>query len=377
MFFYAQHLLGTGHLKRSLLLTEAMRRSGYDAYLVSGGLPTPDLPLDDHVIQLPAARALDQSFRELVDERGGPIDNAWKVERRRQLLHQYQRLRPDIVVIESYPFGRRQFRFELIPLLDIIQAVTPKPLVVCSVRDVIQARPTKRIRETVEILRHYFDLVVIHGDPDFIRFEESFPAMDEIRHLAHYTGYVAAPAYHGGDAGTGEVVVSAGGGAVSAALLETAVKARRLSRTKSSNWRILVGQNATAGEFSRLRGEVEEGLMVERNRPDFPVLLRNCLLSVSQAGYNTVVDLLRAGARSVVVPFEGDGETEQAHRARRLQQWGMAQLVHEHDLSPASLAQAIDRAADSKPTRCSLDLEGADKTARLLTKFWQQMRQAR
>ena len=43
-------------------------------------------------------------------------------------------------MIEAFPFGRRQMRFELLPLLDAIAAMTPKPLLVTSVRDILQER---------------------------------------------------------------------------------------------------------------------------------------------------------------------------------------------------------------------------------------------
>ena len=50
----------------------------------------------------------------------------------------------------------------------------------------------------------------------------------------------------------------------------------------------------------------------ERVRDDFTTLLRNCAVSVSQAGYNTTLEILDAGARAVLVPFAGGAETEQA-----------------------------------------------------------------
>ena len=126
MFFYVQHLLGTGHIKRAALLTDAMRTRGMDVHMVSGGIITPDLLNVSAEIQLPALRANDQSFSTLVDESGKEVDAAWKDERCRILLGHYKRLEPEIVVIETFPFGRRKFRFELMPLLHEIHRSTPK-----------------------------------------------------------------------------------------------------------------------------------------------------------------------------------------------------------------------------------------------------------
>ena len=52
----------------------------------------------------------------------------------------------------------------------------------------------------------------------------------------------------------------------------------------------------------------------EARRADFRALLRNATLSISQAGYNTVVDTLCWADRAVLVPFGTDRETEQTDR---------------------------------------------------------------
>ncbi len=99
------------------MLIDAMRHLGMDVHLLNGGIQTPDTPKGDHVVQLPAMRALDEQFAVLVDADDKEIDTHWKVNRCRILLEQFRRLKPDIVIIESFPFGRRQLRFELIPWL--------------------------------------------------------------------------------------------------------------------------------------------------------------------------------------------------------------------------------------------------------------------
>ena len=39
VFFYVQHLLGIGHLRRAATLARAMAAGGFDVLLVSGGAP--------------------------------------------------------------------------------------------------------------------------------------------------------------------------------------------------------------------------------------------------------------------------------------------------------------------------------------------------
>ena len=91
-------------------------------------------------------------------------------------------------------------------------------------------------------------------------------------------------------------------------------------------------------------------MVLDRHRDDFDALFAKSLLSVSQAGYNTVVEGLRLGKPMVLVPFETATETEQRIRAERLADLGLAEVVWESELTPSSLARAID-AAYRRPTR--------------------------
>jgi len=372
VFFYVQHLLGTGHLRRSALLADAMHKMSMEVHVISGGRSGGEMPGDVATVQLPPLRAKDPSFSALVDESGAEPGPEWLSGRRRLLLDQYRALAPDVVVIESFPFGRRKLRFELIPLLEEIHRTNPRPLVACSVRDIVQARKPARMSETVDLLLERFDHVLVHGDPGFVRLEESFAAANRIAHQIHYSGYVASPpSPTHAKTGREEVLVSGGGGAVSARLLATAIEAHAISRHSAALWRILAGPNIDDGVFETLRSMASHGVRVERNRADFTTLLRNCSVSISQCGYNTALDLIQAGARSIVVPFEGEGETEQLLRARKLEECSLVEVVTEKELSPEVLAAAIDRRASGpRPSEPDLDLDGAAASARFLLDTW-------
>jgi len=109
---------------------------------------------------------------------------------------------------------------------------------------------------------------------------------------------------------------------------------------------------------------------VERSRSDFPALLRSSSLSVSQAGYNTLMEVLDARARAVVVPFSGAAETEQALRAGALAERGRVEVVTEEDLSPESLAAAVDRAMRRPaPEELNIALNGAQRSAALVSRW--------
>jgi predicted glycosyltransferase len=352
VFFYVQHLLGIGHLKRAAVLAQALKDAGLEVTLASGGLPVPGID----VLQLPPAYSAD--FRQLLDEHGKPVDDAWKRRRAAGLIAEFEKAKPDALMVELFPFGRRQMGFELLPLLD----KAADALVVCSVRDLIEPRP-ERETEVLAAFDRYFDHVLVHGDERVASFELTFGLAPRLAGRLHYTGYVVAAPVERGDAGAGEVLVSAGGGAVGRRLLETALEARALTSLKDRTWRILAGVNARGLES--LNGT---GVVLEQARNDFTLRLRNCVLSVSQAGYNTVMETLQGGARAVLVPYAGAGESEQALRARRLSH--LFEVVEEAALTPKALAAAIERAAArERPSASAIDLGGAARSAALMREW--------
>jgi len=235
VLLYVQHLLGIGHLQRSAIVARACAASGLEVMLVSGGTAVPDLPLGAaRFVQLPPTVATDPSFKQLVDEHGRPVDEAWKARRRDRLLEVWNDFQPHALVIELYPFGRRLMRFELVPLLEAAQAAMPRPLIVSSARDVLQDNEDNapRLQKMLQAFERYFDRALVHGDPAFIPFERTFPHAARISARIAYTGYVVdrpLAAEDAGDAqgeGRGEVLVSAGGGSFGGSLLETALRAR-------------------------------------------------------------------------------------------------------------------------------------------------------
>lgn len=376
VLFYVQHLLGIGHLMRAGTLTRALEANGFSVTLVSGGTPVPGFDSGaSRFVQLPPTRAIDKYFKVLVDENDRQIDDAWKNRRRDQLLDLYRQIAPDIVLVELYPFGRRQMRFEIEPLLTEAWQAKPEaggiPLIASSVRDIlVEPDKPKRIDEMVQRVVDYFDLVLVHGDPDFIAFDETFPRLADIAHLTRYTGYVTDPPPRPGGPGSpghGEVIISTGGGAVSEDMLEAAIAARALSSLADVPWRVLLGHNYPESDFRTCQATAPSGVIIERARPDFAQLLANCRLSISQGGYNTVMEILATGTRAVCLPYAGGLESEQTLRCELLAQHGAIEVVRQEDVSAKTVAAAVERAlAAPEGKRAVVNMGGARRTAELL-----------
>lgn len=373
VLFHLQHLLGIGHARRGALLARAMMDQGLAVTVLSGGEPIEADWGGAEIIQLPWARALNADFHALVDEHGHALDAAFHARRRELVLAQFERVRPAVLLLETFPFGRRAFRTELTALIAAARSNQPRLPVITSLRDILVSRPMPDwATDVATVVRRDIEAVLVHGDPSLIPLEATFAAAQHITDLLHYTGFVASPPLAAiRAAGTGEVLVSVGGGAVGAALLQAALAARPFTRLADRRWRLIAGPNLPEAVYQTLARELSPGVVLERFRPDFPELLRCCHVSLSQAGYNTILDLLQAGARGLVVPFAAGGENEQTLRAQVLERRGLLQVFPESALGkPIQLAAAIDQAAASTPSRlAAFAFDGARRSAELIATF--------
>jgi len=370
---YVQHLLGIGHLRRAVLLCNALQKNNFEVYLVTGGMPV-ETPLRAgvKVHQLPPVRSIDSQFQNLVDENNEPIDEQWKKYRRDQLLDLFNKISPHTLITETFPFGRRMMRFELLPLLKAARQHPGSPIIIASIRDILQpkSRPD-RDEEIRQWIDEYYDRILIHGDERLATLADTFSLANRVVDKTCYSGYISESLKIESltSVGKDEVVISGGGGVASLPLLKCAISARPLSAMYQHTWRLLAGPNIGQGNFDQLSKNVGKGIIIERNRTDFPVILSNCAVSVSQAGYNTVVDILKSGALSVMVPFSDAGEVEQTLRASLLQKHNRIVVLAQDDLTPQSLAAAIDQAVDLAIPDIDIKMEGAGYSVQLLNEW--------
>jgi predicted glycosyltransferase len=366
VFIAVTHLLGVGHLSRAAAIGRALARAGHKVTLASGGNPAPLVRTDGlTLVQLPPVHCRGTDFRTLLNLDGSVAGADVLAERRRALVAAFESARPDVVITELFPFGRRQLADEFLALLEAARIRRPRPAVLCSIRDILNppSRP-ERAGEALERLGAYYDRVLVHGDPAVTPLAVSWPTTPPLERRLVYTGFIAesTPALSGdGGPGAGEVLVSGGGSAASLPLFEAALGAAALLRD-GPHWRILVGGGVPADSFEDLRRRAPSSATVERARPDFPALLAQATVSVSQAGDNTMADLALTRTRAVVVPFEQGGEAEQRLRAEALARSGRAVMLAETELSPETLARAVEQAGEMALPERRIDLGGLAAT---------------
>jgi len=366
------HLLGTGHLARALTLAHTFAAAGDDVSVVSGGVAVPHFDASGlRFVQLPALRSDGTDFTRLLDEDGTEADAAYRQGRITVLLDALREVRPDVLITELFPFGRRNLRDEFGALLQAAKDVKT-PLVLSSVRDIL-APPSKQAKAAfaVDMIAAYYDRVLVHSDPTLVPLELSWPVSDILRPKLVYTGFVAPPPPRLSAEAQGDILVSAGGGSVGEAVFIAACAAAR--QLGSLNWRLLVG--GSDDRRATLAKHAPENVIVQAPRPDFRDMLAGAAASVSMCGYNTAMDILQTGVPAVLVPFDDGGEVEQGLRAKALASLQAVEVLAQSDLTAESLVTALRnvRNAPHRPAK-SDGMSGAETTVRIVRTLLQETR---
>lgn len=361
---YCQHVLGIGHFLRSMEIAAAL--SDHEVFFVEGGHPLPGFHAPAHVrrIALPPLM-MDPAFRTLEAE--GDVDQIQET-RKRTLLELYDAVGPQVILIELFPFGRKRFQFELIPLLEA-NRVSPHPArIVCSVRDILveKADPAAYEERVITWLNRYFDLVLVHADPACVRLEDTFGRVQDIRPPVLYTGYVrrALPGLPPPRT-AGRIVLSTGGGRVGVDLIHAVLEAFLLIPEPRLSLHVHEGPFMEPHDKLVLKRAADRDPRVSWHpfSHNFLKELARAELSISMAGYNTCMDIISAGVKALVYPFPQN--REQALRAERLEVLGVLRVIR--SLDPHDLSALIQEAlASPRPRTHALKTQGAQETVRAI-----------
>jgi predicted glycosyltransferase len=282
-----------------------------------------------------------------------------------------------VIFIELFPFGRKKFAGELIGMLDAARGQRRPPVVVSSLRDILfgqrrdQARHDERAATQANA---HFDAILVHTDPRFARLDESFNPSTPLAIPVHYTGFVlpnATPIAPHASPARPRVVVSAGGGLYGRPLMDAAIDAYGELAGDGVTVDLVAGPFLPDDAVRELRARVRgrRGLRLRRSVADLCSELAGASASVSQCGYNTALDLLRARVPALVVPFAEGREDEQTRRAERLAAIGALRVLPERRLTGARLAGEIRELLSFEPETVDLKTDGARETSRILAEM--------
>jgi predicted glycosyltransferase len=381
LLFYCQHSLGIGHLTRSFALATALAKRFRVVFLNGGRLPPGVVvPADIERIDLPP---LGMDDGHTVVSRDAVLDvAAARAERRRLIDAAVLSTRPQVLLVELFPFGRKKFAAEILPMIRAARAQlggAGGALVACSLRDIlVDARPDQQHHDDRArwLTDRYFDAVLVHSDPAFARLETSFKPTRPMRTPVFHSGFVVPARERVAESARGEhLLVSAGGGIVGDALFRCALEARALL-AQPLPMRIIAGPFLPEPHWQALQRQAEgvPGVELVRHVSDMVLEMRAARASLSQCGYNTALDLVVSGVPALVVPYQTVTENEQSQRAKRLAVLGAMQQLHADALRPETLADAIERLLAFKPHPAALALDGAERSASILAQLAAQQR---
>jgi len=373
---YCQHVLGVGHFFRTLEIARAM--NSCQVILVTGG-GNIDVMFPRHIrhVGLPGLM-MDSNFNGLYSVNPQKKVEAVKRARQKLLLDLIKKEQPDFFFIELYPFGRRAFRFELIPVLDfIVQNRRMKCKVVCSLRDILVEKKdiAKYERRVIDTLNQYFDAVLVHSDPKLIRLDSTFSRLEKINIPIVYTGFVTpvpdlekvqAFRQNAGLNKNGTLIVaSAGGGNVGAPLLKAIIQAyQHLSENENIMLNVYTGPYMAEEDKVELHSFSGSRIKIEEFTNDFVSLLSAADLCVSMAGYNTCMNIIAANVSAVVWPF--DQNREQRIRAEKIAQFVPMMILEDKDLMIPAFTSILENCLgmQKKNLKSGLNIQGAFNTAK-------------
>src|SRR5262245_51090919 len=381
VFSHTQCLSGVGHFVRAREIAYALAER-HTVHLVDGGwrIPRTRAPARVTFVEVP----------RIGRARGrlGAIDDARSLEatiadRTHRLERAVRELRPDVVLIEQYPFDTWDFEAEFQAVVTTARSVNRGVKVVSSVREFVEKaevadRPLcgQPYEQRVLAALAPFDAVFVHGDPRFTRFEDHVGWSGDPPLPVLYTGFVAEPvppfSSRRSDlvtwlGGRRLVMASAGGSDRGTAFLRAVTTAwldlTRAGRVTGHALLVCAALRSTESEIDALRCQTDpRSVRVEPFMLDFLEWLGVADLSISRPGYNTCMNVLATRRRALLVP--DPGMPDQLFRAGRFGALGWADVLR--DESPAALADPIVRALRRPHPWPDVSLDGGAETRRLL-----------
>ena len=360
---YCHDTYGLGHLRRTLLLAEALhsRVAQLSQLIVTGSPfahgfalpPSADYEKLPSVVKVGRDRyeplALSLSFAALRDLR------------RDLLLATADHIRPDLVLVDNVPGG---LDGEMTPALLHLKRVSPRTRLVLGLRDIIDApgrvRSTWRRQGIYELLDDVYDLILVYGDPAVCDVVEAYGLSERAAAKTRYVGYLRrepdsarAAAVRSQVRANGRPVVlaTAGGGGDGYALLRTLLEARRRwPEAADFDCVVFPGPFAPPREREALAELAANGArarLVDFD-PDLPAYIAASDAVVSMAGYNSICEIASAGRPAVIVPRVRPRK-EQLLRARAASSRGVGRMIHPSDLTPRRLLVEVNRILDRPP----------------------------
>lgn len=377
---YSHDTYGLGNIRRMLAICERLLAKCPDLsiLLVTGSpmIQSFRLPARLDYIKLPCVSRTASDVYE-AKSLGTAPDETMQL-RRDLLVSAAENFKPDLILVDKKPCGVKN---ELKPVLEAATARQPKTPIFLILRDILD-EPEVTIASWTEnayydaISRHY-DGILVLGVRHLFDVEREYAFPKEWESRVHFCGYTrrAAPirsasnVRHSLDVHADEdlVLVTPGGGEDGAALIETYIASLSLNPRARRHSLLITGPEMDPQRQRSIAQAIERipNVRLLEFTDDLTSYMAAADLVVAMGGYNTVCEILSAERRAVLIPRVRPVK-EQLIRAERLSEAGYLRFLHPDDVTPSSLAAAIDAELHGSVRTVSpfpLDLDGLDRVA--------------
>lgn len=380
ILLYSHDGLGLGHFRRTLNIGESLLQRLPDAgILLLTSLPANEFRLPDKLdfVRMPGLNT-PRIFSARRKERHAPRD-VFAV-RRAILSAVVESFAPHLLLVDHAPAG---LAGELLPVLRRKWPAGTRPRFVLGLRDVVYGpqltAATWEKTSSVELLEDIYDQVLVYGDRSFFDPIQEYNFSPAITARTTFVGVLHRTLPSIGMAETAAetearladmpfVVASVGGGVDGAPVIRTLLDAFATRLLPGVAASVATGPHMPDAERQEL--EAIADLLPQVTLSGF----QDALLSqvsradavITMGGYNSVWEAIGLGKRPIIVPRNGRVD-EQLERATRLAQRGLAEVILPQQLTPQTLADAIQRAFQRPPAPSpALDMHGLDRTAAVI-----------
>ncbi len=369
--YWCQHLLGIGHLVRGMNVCKSLIEH-FDIDFLQGGPQDIDLSIQSpnfkHLMlpslaNFPTGGVRDPqgrySFNEILEQRKEFI--------KKNLTENYA-----FFICETFPFGKFPFLSEILEIIQHVKKKNPRCLIISACRDCVAVKEQQIVQAMVELIKDYFDGVLVHSDSKIIQLEETFPRSCEFADKVLYTGIVTSPKKIDFKVKREKrIVVSIGSGVVG----EDFVKAVASVNTFFPNYEFIFSLGPRSPPSLKKVLETMQQAILPSNIKifsflnDFEDILQQCALSLSFAGYNTVADLLHTRTPALVYPLLSMVNPEQEIRAKKFAERGFLRVLSQEDLKPQRLSKIMREALEMPYPSLEINLNGAERTAHEISRL--------
>jgi len=362
---YSHDTFGMGNIRRTLLLSqEFMTEYPGASILIITGSPMIHafrIPTGIDYIKLPCVDrfAAEQYAPRYLCGCSEEVKQTREVILRESVL----RFNPDLMVVDKRASG---IDGELLPTLHALRQYGRHTKLVLGVRDILDEPERTRTvlagNGSFEVIDEFYDQVWIYGSKEIFDTAKEYGFPESIRRKTFYCGYLKRPTVAAGrKEGPPRVLITTGGGGDGSDIIEAYLTGlSTLPRNVALRTTVIFGPQMPEVRRAELLRHFYYLADVEflEFEADITNRYAESDVVVSQAGYNTVCELLSFSRRAILVP-RSKPVREQLIRARLMAQRGFFECIEPQDLTPEILISKVLEALNSSSvTSSTMELDG-------------------